>query len=304
MSSEPSKPGVFDKLETQSSLYQKLPPSLRRQVDRAIVDHDPPTYRAVFDKFKLAAHAVSFTAFYRYARRIRTNTALVELASLALPEGKSVDEFLPEIVGERFLEAALDEETSPQTLHRLAVTHRIAIQNHIACHHFAAAAPNRARAEARDIAPIRARMEARDSAANRARAEASGSLEASEGPAASGKDDDDLHLLENYLAARQKAAKAREQAAQQTIAAMSAAADPAEPPPADLVPHSSRVPPSAFPVPISSPESGAGAPTRGPLHVSTPDSSFPSFSSFSSSAADAPSPRPTNPFPDHVIPAP
>ena len=133
MSAEPNQPRLFDKLETQSSLYQKLPPSLRRQVDRAIVDHDPPTYRAVFDKFKLAAHAVSFTAFYRYARRIRTNAALVELASLALPEGAPVDKFLPEIVGERFLEAALDEETSPQTLHRLAVTHRIAIQNHIAC---------------------------------------------------------------------------------------------------------------------------------------------------------------------------
>jgi hypothetical protein len=137
--SDQSKPAaVSDKIETQSSLYEKLTPDLRRQLDRAIADHEPATYQALFDKFELAGRGVSFAAFYRYARRVRTNVALAEFARLSLPEGAPADQFLPEVIGQRLLAAALDEETPAATLYRLAHAYRIAGEAYYARRRFAA----------------------------------------------------------------------------------------------------------------------------------------------------------------------
>jgi hypothetical protein len=136
--SDQSKPAaVSGKIETQSSLYEKLTPDLRRQLDRAIADHEPATYQALFDKFELAGRGVSFAAFYRYARRVRANVALAEFARLSLPDGAPADQFLPEVIGQRLLEAALDEETSAGTLYRLAHAYRIAGEAYYARRRFA-----------------------------------------------------------------------------------------------------------------------------------------------------------------------
>lgn len=126
MSDQSKTTAVLEKIETQSSLYEKLAPDFRRRLDQAIVDHDPPTYRALFDKFKLADHSVSFMAFYRYARRIRLNAALLGIAELTMPEGARLNKLLPDLIGQRLLDACFDEETSARTLHRLADAYRIA----------------------------------------------------------------------------------------------------------------------------------------------------------------------------------
>jgi hypothetical protein len=144
--SDQSKPAaVSGKIEIQSSLYEKLTPDLRRRIDRAIADHEPVTYQGLFDKFELAAHGVSFMAFYRYARRIRTNVALAEFAQLSLPDGAPADQFLPEVVGQRFLAAALDDETPATTLYRLAHAYRIANEASYARRRFAAQIENEKR---------------------------------------------------------------------------------------------------------------------------------------------------------------
>ncbi|HVP11022.1 MAG TPA: hypothetical protein VMV94_07525 [Phycisphaerae bacterium] len=138
MSEQSNVTAALDKIETQSSLYEKLPKDLRRQLDQAIVDHDPPTYRGLFDKFKLADRNISFMAFYRYARRIRANAALIDIAQMTLPEGTDLDKILPQLVGQRLFDACFDEETSPNTLHSLAETYRLACQTDMARRRLAA----------------------------------------------------------------------------------------------------------------------------------------------------------------------
>ena len=104
MSAQPAKLGPID---SRSSVIERVGPVVRQKIDQALVDRQPATYKAVYEKFGLQVHGVSFTAFYYYARKVRTNAALVEMARLSLPDDQPVDKFLPEIVGQRFLEAAL-----------------------------------------------------------------------------------------------------------------------------------------------------------------------------------------------------
>jgi hypothetical protein len=121
----PDKTDLLDKIETQSSIFDKAAPDLRRQINQAIVDHSPPTYRGIYEKFRLADLGISFHALYRYARRLRLHAATLDLAELVLPEGADPADTLPQLLAYRLMEAAIDEDASPATLHRLAHSWRI-----------------------------------------------------------------------------------------------------------------------------------------------------------------------------------
>ena len=118
-------PPQLHEVDSHSSVCDKVPADLRRDLDRAVVDRDPPTYRALFKKFNLAEHGVSLTAFFYYARRLRAQAELIHLARIALPEGDDITEALPGILAHRLFDAADDEAASPRTVQRLADAWRI-----------------------------------------------------------------------------------------------------------------------------------------------------------------------------------
>lgn len=91
----------------RSSLFAKLPPDLRRAVDIAIAEHVPPTFRAVWMQFELARFGVTFSAFYRYARRLRERVNLLEAAALAGENDADVDAVLKKLTGRRALDLLL-----------------------------------------------------------------------------------------------------------------------------------------------------------------------------------------------------
>lgn len=123
---------ALDKLETQSSIFEKTDPDFRRRLDQALIDHDPPTYRAAFNKFNLADKGISFAAFYRYARRIRAHAAMIELTRSALPDDCDPAAIVPKLLADRLLDAAIDESSSPRTLQRLTDAWRFAAQTQLA----------------------------------------------------------------------------------------------------------------------------------------------------------------------------
>ena len=92
---------------TRSSLFERLPPDLRRALDVAIAERVPPTFRAVWMQFELAKFGVSFTAFYRYARRLRDRVNLIEAAELAGEDDADIDAVLKKLAGRRALDLLL-----------------------------------------------------------------------------------------------------------------------------------------------------------------------------------------------------
>ena len=120
-----------EKIATQSSILEKTDPDFRRRLDQAIIDHDPPTYKALYSKFELATMDISFMAFYRYARRLRTHAAMIELTRQALPDDCDPVAVIPNLLAHRLLDAAIDESTSPRTLQRLTDAWRFAAQTQL-----------------------------------------------------------------------------------------------------------------------------------------------------------------------------
>jgi hypothetical protein len=137
MSPEPSPTPAFSQIDSKSSIFEKVPPAVRQQLDQALVLRQPATYRGVYEQFSLHAFGVSYTAFYCYASRVRSNAALIGLAQVTLPEGAAVSNMLPELLGHRLFEAAIDEDTSAGTLYRLAHAYRIANEAYFARRRFA-----------------------------------------------------------------------------------------------------------------------------------------------------------------------
>jgi hypothetical protein len=133
-------------IESRSTIFEKLPTDLRRRLDQAIIDRDPPSYRALHAKFGLSAHGVSFTALYRYARRLRAQADLLHVAHLALPDAPDVAQSLPTLLAYRLLDALNNEDSSPRLLHRLVDAWRIAVNAKLALDH-----------EAADLAEVRRR---------------------------------------------------------------------------------------------------------------------------------------------------
>ena len=122
---------ALEDIETKSSIFEKTDPDFRRRLDQAIIDHAPPTYKALFAKFDLAAKEISFMAFYRYARRLRTHAAMIELTQRVLPDDCDPVAVIPNLLAHRLLDAAVEESTSPRTLQRLTDAWRFAAQTQL-----------------------------------------------------------------------------------------------------------------------------------------------------------------------------
>ena len=124
---------------TRTTIYDKLPPDLRREVDQAIADRSPPTYNRIYDKFHLDNYGINLYAFYRYARKLRTKTDRLYLAELTLPDDADLGDIAPRLIGQQLLDLLLYEETpSPQTIYRLTRAYRSALEAGFAKRRFAA----------------------------------------------------------------------------------------------------------------------------------------------------------------------
>ncbi|MFQ5501708.1 MAG: hypothetical protein ACE5EQ_05330 [Phycisphaerae bacterium] len=118
----------------KSSILKKISPSLRRHLDRSIIERDPPTYREIFAFFQLPEMGVSFTAFYRYARRIRLEFEFIHNAALAFPDDLNVHTILPDLIAARLLEIINDPDNPPRssTILQLTQAHKSATQTLLA----------------------------------------------------------------------------------------------------------------------------------------------------------------------------
>jgi len=118
----------------RNSILKKLSPSLRRQLDRSIADRDPPTYRETFALFQLAEQGISYSAFYRYARKVRLEIEFIHTAAIAFPDGRSIHAILPNLIAARLLEIINDPDNPPKSevILRLTRAHRAATQTLIA----------------------------------------------------------------------------------------------------------------------------------------------------------------------------
>src|SRR5205085_1829220 len=106
----PASHTVCHPLSSKSSLFTKLPRELRRQIDQAVIDRDPPAYKDVFATFNLAQFGVSFTAFYMYARRLRYQAALIDCAATAAPSEEVITDMAVRLLGTHMLKVMMDKE--------------------------------------------------------------------------------------------------------------------------------------------------------------------------------------------------
>ena len=113
-------------LGSRSSLLRKLPKEFRYLLDRAIVNRDPPGYGALYTKFNLAVFGASFSALYKYARRLRTQADSLRLGNLAFPGLPDPGPALPILLACRVLKALEDGSSSARTLRDLVDSWRLA----------------------------------------------------------------------------------------------------------------------------------------------------------------------------------
>jgi len=113
--------------DTNSIIYRRLDAALRREINIAIIDRQPPTYRGVHQQFQLDRLGINYHAFYRYARRIRAEAAAYEMAGALLPPEADVPALLPRILGQRLLETLAFESPTPRAVQRLTDSYRSAV---------------------------------------------------------------------------------------------------------------------------------------------------------------------------------
>ena len=94
----------------RSSVFEKLPPDLRRAVNVAIIEHCPPNFRAIWMQFELGKFGVSYYALYRYARRLRDRVNLVEAAGLAAEDDPGLDGAIRKLADRRLFELLLNTD--------------------------------------------------------------------------------------------------------------------------------------------------------------------------------------------------
>ncbi len=132
-----AKTNPVEKLESQSTLYDKLSPEQRRKLNRAIVDRAQPTYRACYEHFRLADREIGFYAFYRYARRLRGQATITDLADAKGPEANdpiALNEAITCLLAHRLIEAADDETADSHELLRLARAYNLSIRSQKTIH--------------------------------------------------------------------------------------------------------------------------------------------------------------------------
>ncbi len=117
--------------ENNSSIFEKTTPALRREINKALIDRDPPTYKGVFAKFKLSGAGITYHAFYRYARRVRSQAAMFEMTEATATAGTDLPALLPKILAQRLLEVLAFEDVSPRHIQRLTDAYKTAVNTQV-----------------------------------------------------------------------------------------------------------------------------------------------------------------------------
>ena len=136
-------------IPSRSTLFEKLPSDLRRDLDQAIINRDLPKYRDLHARFDLAAYGVSFSAFFRYARRLRAQADMLHLAQSALPNSSEITQALPTLFAYRLFDALNGETAGSRQLHRLVDSWRVAANTQMALQRHALALADATAASAR-----------------------------------------------------------------------------------------------------------------------------------------------------------
>ena len=97
----------------RSLIFEKLTPDERRAVDVAIIERIPPTFSALWMEHKLGEKGVSYSAFYRYARRIRNSANLAEIADLSTDDGLDLETPIRRLLARRAVDALVTEDELP-----------------------------------------------------------------------------------------------------------------------------------------------------------------------------------------------
>lgn len=113
--------------EYTSIVFDKIDAPLRREINIAIIERKPPTFKAVHQKFELAAKGVNYHAFYRYARRIRAEAALFQTLSTTLGVEADLPRLLPRALAQRLLESLAFENPSPRAVQRMTDSYRASV---------------------------------------------------------------------------------------------------------------------------------------------------------------------------------
>ncbi len=96
-----------------SSLFDKLSPSLRAQIDDAIIRRDPPRLIDLYHLFQLPISGVGIAAFYRYASRLRATASLDHFARLARADGRDPIESMSTVLDAEFIRIATADGSIP-----------------------------------------------------------------------------------------------------------------------------------------------------------------------------------------------
>lgn len=109
-----------DERNSTSSLYSKLTTNERNVIDRAIVDRSPPTIAAAYRQFNLADRGISYSAFYRYASRIRREITALRTAVLLAPTEREIKSTLSSLLASSIIDVvANDKDPSGLNILRL-----------------------------------------------------------------------------------------------------------------------------------------------------------------------------------------
>lgn len=111
-----------------STLYSKLTPAERSVIDRAIVDRTPPTLVAAYAELNLAGRGISYSAFYRYASRLRREMAAIRTAVLLAPSEREIKSTLSNLLASSIIDAvANDKDPSGLNILRLVNSYKRAV---------------------------------------------------------------------------------------------------------------------------------------------------------------------------------
>lgn len=117
-----------DHREGSSSLVAKLSAEQLDRIDRAIASGTPPTLTECYELFELRERGISFSAFYRYARRYRTGLRALLLARHGVTECDASETIIPRLVGRHMIQVLMTDQFTPRTLQHLAETYRMTSQ--------------------------------------------------------------------------------------------------------------------------------------------------------------------------------
>ncbi|MBI5764508.1 MAG: hypothetical protein HZA51_13390 [Planctomycetes bacterium] len=119
---------LIDHRDNTSTVVRILEPEQLNQLDLAIITRKPPTFTACYEQFELKSLGISFDAFYRYARRLRTSLRAKALAQRDIPAPDESEAVAAQLVSQRMVEALLTQQVGARTLHRLADAYRMTAQ--------------------------------------------------------------------------------------------------------------------------------------------------------------------------------